>query len=114
MRVFGSKGAVEFETIIVLTLAVLVLLLVGAFFTGGFKSLSGKTMDFSAKSSGSSSSAGKVINCERLCNQITGCAEAAVVNDYLENDCDALLKNGCSMEKTCVSCTPYPECEALG
>jgi len=104
----SAHGGLEIETIVLLVLGLLVLLLAGAFYTGGFSSLSGKTMEFAAKSAGDSATAGQITNCNRLCGAIASCSDSDQLKQFLTNGCNEMIP--CAMAETCVSCdAPEPE-----
>ena len=61
------RGQISFNTIIVLVIALMVLLLVGTFFSGGFGDLSSKLMIFGRESTGDSTQTGQMVACNSAC-----------------------------------------------
>lgn len=94
----SGKG-MEFNIVVVLAIAVLGLLLVGTFYTGAFKSLTGKTTSFAAKSLANSSGSGQIANCNMLCTATAGCDKQAVIK-FQETGCETI--SPCEMEQGCV------------
>jgi len=62
------RAQVSFSTIIELVIALMVLLLVGTFFSGGFKGISEKYLTFGRESTGSNATeTGQAVGCNAAC-----------------------------------------------
>jgi hypothetical protein len=104
-----SRRGMAFDMTITLTLAVLALLLIGAFLSGGFSSLSGKTMAYSAESSSGATNSGQIVNCNQLCGAIMSCSETDAIDRFLSAGCNDII-DSCEMADKCSDCeAPYPE-----
>lgn len=97
-----SEKGIEFSMVVVLAIAVGVLLLVGAFYTGAFKSLTGKTTSFAANSLANSSESGQIAKCNMLCTAIVGCTQAEEIIRYQTSGCNEFP---CDKVGECVACT---------
>ncbi len=62
------RAQISFSTIIELVIALMVLLLVGTFFSGGFKGISEKYLTFGRESTGSNATeTGQAVGCNAAC-----------------------------------------------
>lgn len=97
-----SEKGIAFSMVVVLAIAVGVLLLVGAFYTGAFKSLTGKTTSFAASSLANSSGSGQIANCNMLCTAIVGCTQTEEISRFQTSGCIEIAP--CEKEQECVQC----------
>ncbi len=104
-----SRRGIAFDVVIMLTLAVLALLLIGAFLSGGFGSLGKKAMTFSAESSSGAANSGQIVNCNQLCGAIMSCSEPDAIDRFLSAGCNNII-DSCEMAEKCVECeAPEPD-----
>ena len=85
------RGQISFNTIIVLVIALMVLLLVGMFFSGGFSDLSDKMRTFGRESTGDSTETGQMVACNNACTGwiAGGCPEEGAAFDTAKEKCGA-------------------------
>ena len=85
------RGQISFNTIIVLVIALMVLLLVGTFFSGGFSDLSSKLMIFGRESTGDSTQTGQMVACNSACTGwiASGCPDTGDLYENALEKCDS-------------------------
>jgi len=101
------RAQMSFSTIIELIIALLVLLLVGVFFTGGFRGMSEKYTTFGRESTGSNSTeTGQAVGCNAACAGWIGegCPDAGSTFNRTRDKCLNSTATKPELEEKCGKC----------
>ncbi|MFH1786961.1 MAG: hypothetical protein ABH829_04915 [archaeon] len=93
-----KRAAIEIETVVVLSLAVIVLLLVGVFFSGGLRAAGSKLLKFSDTAVGNTAEKGSAISCNFWCLDVVAGLDVRKLRPLScmcpGEDADVLLREG--------------------